>query len=369
MARLLSILLAGAVILAAGMYLTKYFFRGDFSPPAVAEGVGVVAEGLDIPWDFAFLPDGSLLVTEREGRLVEVGGAGAMRDVPLSGVRARGEGGLLGIVLHPDFRENHLLYLYMTTALASGTENRVVRFAYQGGVLSDERVIIEGIPGALYHDGGRIDFGPDGMLYITTGDAGVGANAQDTNSLAGKILRLNDDGSIPADNPFGNAVYSYGHRNPQGIAWDSAGRLWETEHGPTGERGRCCHDEVNVIVKGGNYGWPTRTGDETADGMVPPKVHSNTDTWAPASVAVWEDIEDRIFFGGLRGEALYETRLVGTSHEVVEYFKGAYGRIRTVRVGPDGFLYLTTSNRDGRGEPAAEDDRILRIDPKQLPDI
>ncbi len=253
----------------------------------------------------------------------------------------------------------------MTAPGASGeTENRVERYRFENGALTDEKLIIGGIPGATYHDGGRIAFGPDGYLYITTGDATRGAIAQDKNSLGGKILRLKDDGSIPSDNPFGTAVYTYGHRNPQGLAWDASGQLWETEHGPTGEAGRCCHDEANLLKAGGNYGWPTIIGDETKTGMQTPAAHSGEATWAPASAAI---VGNKLYWGGLMGKALYEATITGsTLTNVKEHFKGEYGRIRTVIVGPEGYLYLTTSNRDGRGSPTNEDDKIIRVNPAIL---
>jgi glucose/arabinose dehydrogenase len=240
-----------------------------------------------------------------------------------------------------------------------------VRYRYEDGSLAEDKIIISGIPGAVYHDGGRMAFGPDGMLYITTGDATTRDIAQDRASLGGKILRLRDDGSIPADNPFNTAVYSYGHRNPQGLAWDSDGRLWETEHGPTGEQGSCCRDEINLIKPGANYGWPAVSGDGAKTGMVSPALHSGVaTTWAPASAAI---IKSSLFFGGLIGEALYEAVLSGERVlELKVHFKGEFGRIRTVRAGKDGMLYLTTSNTDGRGNPADGDDKIIRINPDML---
>lgn len=322
--------------------------------------VEVVAAELDIPWDIAFLPDGTALVTERSGSVVHLESG---RAFPISGIAHVGEAGLLGIALHPDFAENTFVYLYETTDRGDALENRVIRYTYTGDELVFDRVIYSGIPGARYHDGGRIAFGPDRMLYITVGDAGDAARAQDPDTLHGTILRLNDDGTVPEDNPFGTSVYSYGHRNPQGLAWDAAGRLWSTEHGRSGVRSGL--DEINLIVPGGNYGWPQSEGDTVLPGTIAPALHSTADvTWAPASAHYHNG---SLFFGGLRGETLYEAVLDG--EEVValrEHIVGEFGRIRTVQIGPDGFLYITTSNRDGRGSPAAEDDRIIRIDPASL---
>jgi len=325
----------------------------------------VIAENLSIPWDIAFLPDGDMLVTERGGKLLRVGMDGSKREITTNrAVRQSGESGLLGVVLHPRFVENGFLYLYFTAPGADGeTVNQVERHRFDGERLSERKLIVGGIPGAIYHDGGRMEFGPDGMLYVTTGDATRENIAQDLDSLGGKILRMNDDGSIPEGNPFGTLVYSYGHRNPQGIAWDSAGRLWETEHGRSGVVTGM--DEVNLIKPGLNYGWPDIEGDETKAKMEKPKRHSGAnDTWAPASAAI---VGDRLYFGGLRGEALYEATLSGENvTALVEHFKGEFGRIRTVRVGPDGMLYLTTSNHDGRGSPVENDDRIIRVNPAML---
>ncbi|MEK7085097.1 MAG: PQQ-dependent sugar dehydrogenase, partial [Patescibacteria group bacterium] len=217
-------------------------------PPAPAPAVSVAAENLEIPWDIAFLPDGNMLVSERPGRLSLIYKNGKRNVIFEGSAQHTGEGGLLGMTLHPDFKNNHFIYLYLTVlreaappspdlpagARGGRNENRVERWRLENGKLTDKKLIIEKIPGAPYHDGGRIEFGPDGYLYIATGDATQGKLAQDKNSLAGKILRLKADGAIPPDNPFGNAVYSYGHRNPQGLAWDQEGRLWSTEHGRSG---------------------------------------------------------------------------------------------------------------------------------------
>ncbi len=322
-----------------------------------------VSQGLVIPWDVAFLPDGDMLVTERTGTLKRIGEHPASMAVP--NVYTGGEGGLMGIALHPDFAQNEQVYLYYTTN-EGGRKNRVDRFRLDGDQLVFDRVIIEDIPGAQYHDGGQIDFGPDGKLYVATGDASSPDSAQDRNSLAGKILRVNDDGSIPTDNPFGNAVWSYGHRNPQGLAWDDQGRLYAAEHGPTGEFGLCCRDEINRIVKGGNYGWPVVSGNTAREGMIAPIATSGgSTTWAPSGLAF---ANGRLYFSGLRASTLYEIplRSDGTADGLNAHFSGTYGRLRAVVVGPDGDLYLTTSNRDGRGSAKTGDDKIVRVYPDFL---
>ena len=347
------------------------------NPPGDTPAVSVVAENLEIPWDIAFLPDGKMLVSERPGRLLLMDKDGRRKNIFEGDAKHTGEGGLLGITLHPNFAENYFVYLYLTILRQTGpaspdvplvsrggrTENRVERWRLENDKLADKTLIIEKIPGAPYHDGGRIEFGPDGFLYIATGDATNGKLAQDKNSLAGKILRLKDDGRGPADNPFKTAVYSYGHRNPPGLAGDREGRLWSTEHGRSGVlSGR---DELNLIRAGGNSGWPTIQGDETKAGMISSVLHSGPNkTWAPASLAY---LNKKLYFGGLRGEALYEATIEGEKvTNFKEHFFEEFGRVRSVRVGPDGMLYLTTSNRDDRGTPKAGDDKIIKIDPKKL---
>jgi glucose/arabinose dehydrogenase len=305
-----------------------------------------------------------MLITERKGTIIHLKADGSRASIKLPRPAPKGEGGLLGIVLHPDFKQNRYLYIYMTTAEGStGTKNAVFRYVFSNGLLENEKTIISNIPGALYHDGGRLEFGPDDLLYITTGDSQSPDIAQDLASLGGKILRLTDEGSIPAGNPFNTAVYSYGHRNPQGLAWDTQGNLWSTEHGRSGVTSG--YDELNLIKPGGNYGWPTIEGPASKQGMISPVIQSGADdTWAPASLVY---LNGKLYFGGLRGESLYEATVAnGTASNLKEYFNQEFGRIRTVRVGPDGMLYLTTSNRDGRGTPKAGDDKVIRVNPKLL---
>lgn len=337
----------------------------------------IVAQGLDTPWAIAFLPSGDMLVTERKGSVSLVDKSGKVSEVvQISTVKEIGEGGLLGIALHPKYSENNLVYLYYTySADGDNTQNRVVSMKYQNGTLSDEKILLDKIPGASNHNGGRIKFGPDNYLYITTGDAQEPSHAQDKMSDAGKILRINpetgegvsgnlDKQSLPPSE-INSQVYSYGHRNPQGIAWDKAGNLWETEHGPSGSGMGTGNDEVNLIEVGKNYGWPEIQGDQTRDGMVTPLKNSTPAVaWAPGDIAV---VGDTLYFGGLRGQALYRAKIDnGRVRTVDELLKGSYGRIREVIVGPDNMLYITTSNRDGRGVAGANDDRIIRINPSKI---
>lgn len=331
-------------------------------PTPTPELISTAVQNLQTPWEITFLPDGRLLITERSGSLVLID-ADSER-IPIVGVLEQGESGLLGLALHPEFDQNGLLYLYMSYQGAGSPLNRVERYQFDGKVLSDRMVIIDLIPGDVNHDGGRIEFGPDGLLYITTGDASYGPNAQDINSLAGKILRLHDDGTIPADNPFGNAVYSYGHRNPQGLAWDEQGQLWSTEHGPSGLGSG--YDELNLIEIGGNYGWPDIQGDQTRVGMISPRLQSGgNETWAPGDLEIVDGVA---YFTGLRGSTLYSVPLNDIRPETLQrHFASEYGRLRALRLGSDGLLYVGTSNRDGRGSIRAGDDKIFRIDPKQLP--
>ncbi len=318
----------------------------------------VLAEDLDVPWEVVVLDEDRYLLTERTGGLllIEDGETHVIEQFDDLDEPFLGEGGLLGIALHPDFEENQELYVYQTVDRDS-VENTVRRFEvdFDERELHNETTIIDNIPSDRIHNGGRIAFGPDGHLYITTGDAAEADLAQDTDSLAGKILRLEADGSVPDDNPFGNEVYSYGHRNAQGMTWDDEGRLWATEHGPTAQ------DELNVVDAGQNYGWPTITGDETHPEMESPAFHSGQhETWAPAGATY---VDGSVFFAGLRGERLYEAGVVdGEVTSFVAHFGGDFGRLRAVTVGPsEEYLYLTTSNADGRGDEGPTDDRLIRV--------
>ncbi len=368
MSKKIIVIIIGIVIFFTGGYILRdiiyplFFFsqkssevlKGTRIIDVPEDMIKIVAEELEIPWEMEFLPGGDMLITERPGRLVLIGREKYI--IPIDNVRHIGEGGLMGMALHPQFEENHWLYLYMTTDTERGLENRVERYLFTEGVIYDREIILDGIPGSRFHNGGRIAFGPDGYLYITTGDAQNPELAQDIKSLAGKILRVRDDGSVPEDNPFDNEIYSLGHRNPQGIVWDDEGRLWSTEHGPT------ARDEINLIRAGGNYGWPIITGSEQKEEMETPIINSGKDyTWAPAGIVY---LNKRIFFGGLRGQALYE--FMPDQKIIRDHFKQEFGRIRIVKVGPDGYLYIGTSNMDGRIIPNAKDDKIIRLDVQSL---
>lgn len=325
---------------------------------ATDSSLETLASGLDTPWEIEPLPDGTLLVTERPGTLRAVSAEQELATpIEVPDVAETGEGGLLGLALHPDYPSNGFIYIYHTSE-ESGS-NRIVRYQFDGRSLVDASIILDDIPAGPVHNGGRLAFGPDRLLYVTTGDAGDDDTAQDTDSLAGKILRLNDDGSVPSGNPFGNAVYAYGFRNPQGITWDDAGGLWAIDHGRSGAQSG--YDEINYVEAGGNYGWPVIQGYETQAGMRAPILNSGpTVTWAPADLAHQDGV---LYMTGLRGQALYQVPVIspGSLGSVTEHLKGRFGRLRAITFSNEGDVaYLSTSNRDGRGNPVEGDDRILR---------
>jgi len=347
----------------------------------VAFHAETVLENLMIPWSLAFAPDGRMFFTERVGR-INVVASGGSKPTPFSELPAEnvGEGGLLGLALSPEFETDRFVYVYHTYRDGADLRNRVVRFMDQNGRGTDSQVIVDGIPGASIHDGGRIRFGPDGKLYIGTGDSANGPLAQNLQSLAGKILRVNPDGSIPSDNPFPQSpIYSYGHRNVQGFDWHPVnGKMCETEHGPTGEQGRFANDEVNQIDAGGNYGWPFAICKPNDPRFVDPVFCTgDNETWAPSGCSFYRlgeasaenllnDWKYSFFIATLRGEHLHrflfnsQTGAIEGSEKLLE---GSFGRLRDVVQGPDGLLYILTSNRDGRGSPTPNDDRIIRLRP------
>ena len=432
----------------------------------------IIATGLDVPWGMDLLPDGQLLVAERSGRITRIDpSTGKQTELARRPALDQGEGGLLGLVLDPEFggsgsgagsggagsgagsgsggagsgagsgggsggsggvgsgsgagsggnKSSPYPYLYLYETTAEG--NQIVRMRLEGDALREDRVLLTGIPKARYHNGGVIRFGPDGYLYAGTGDGREPFSAQDPNSLGGKVLRMTRDGEAVGGAGVGNGsapggrngsgngsapggrngsgsgsapggtsgngsapggtsgeaaasspaspaslVYSLGHRNIQGLAWDADGNLYATEHGPSGEiNGWCCHDEVNRIVQGGNYGWPHVIGDQTRGGCIQPLAHSGEDTWAPGGCGVlsgsgWEQLEGHLITAGLRGQhlRLFDLKTGKTS---AIWFQDRLGRLRNVLVGPDGSVYFCSSNRDGRGRPQDGDDKIYRVKP------
>lgn len=357
---------------------------GQNAAGATSDGVKfrveTVVRGLEVPWSIVFAPDGRMIFTERPGR-VRVVERGRLRPEPLSVIAdavANEESGLMGLTLHPRYAENKFLYLaYAYRGDGRDQLIRVARFRDTGSALADQKLIIEGIPAAKYHAGTRMAFGPDAKLYVTTGDATDRNLAQRFDSLAGKTLRLNDDGTVPPDNPFVNQkgarpeIYTLGHRNAQGLDFQpGTGLMFQTEHGPSGFDGPGGGDEVNVVERGKNYGWPTIHHTQTSAGLESPLLEY-TPAVAPASGAFYDGgagandfpkFRGNFFFGNLRGECLIRVVLDGrrvVSQE--KLFEKTYGRIRDVAEGPDGALYFSTSNRDGRGRPAQDDDRILRL--------
>lgn len=349
-----------------------------------------VVRGLEVPWDMAWDHTGRMLVTERPGRVRAVV-EGKLLDKPLYTVpnikAGRGEIGLMGICLHPDFKTNGYLYIAhgYRAADGSGEDVRVVRLVEKDGQVTLDKVIMQTPPAGPNHAGCAVRFGPDKKLYITTGEGFKGQLAQDMTSLAGKTLRLNDDGTVPADNPFTGPehkakgvrpeIYSFGNRNGQGLDWQPGSNLlWEAEHGPSGENGWSGHDEVNIIRPGADYGWPTIYGAQKADGKQTP-VHFWERAVAPVALCFYTGDKLPAFkgsmfvaaLGGLRRDAepgLFRFVIEGERIKSVERIVTDFGRVRGVANGPDGHLYFSTSNRDGRGRAREGDDKIYRLVPK-----
>ena len=307
-----------------------------------------------MPWAIAFLPDGDALVTERDSaRLLRVTPHGQVRTVgTVPGVEPFGEGGLLGVAVSPSFGQDRLVYLYFSTA----ADNRIIRFRYSDSGIGSLETVVTGIPRASIHNGGRLAFGPDGMLWASTGEHAEPGISQDRTSLGGKILRMTPDGRPAPGNPFGTLVWTYGHRNVQGMAWDDAGRMYATELGQNR------FDEINRIQKGHNYGWPVVEGAGGGGTYTDPELTWPTDQASPSGAAI---AAGSLWVAALRGERLWQIPLdrTGALGTPVAHFTGDYGRLRAVARAPDGTLWFTTSNRDGRGNPRPDDDRILVIRP------
>lgn len=359
--RLATLTLAGVVALAG---CTSDEASPRTTEPASTETTSIevadgtdIATGLDVPWEAAFLPDGSALVTLRdEGRVVRVrSGADPIDLGEIPGVVAQGEGGLLGAAVSPTFEQDQRVYFY----LSAERDNRVVRARLDDDRISGVEPILTGIPKGNIHNGGRIAFGPDNELYVATGDAGDTSRSQDRDDLAGKILRITPDGEAAPGNPFDSPIWSWGHRNVQGLAWSEDGTMWASEFGQ-GD-----WDELNRIEPGDNYGWPQVEGEGGEPDFTDPEVVWATGDASPSGIAVGSD--GAIYIAALRGESVWRVPVTGSGDDVrtgtpERIWQGRYGRIRDVSAAPDGTLWVVTSNTF-RGTPRDGDDRIVVLRP------
>lgn len=351
---------------------------GGSQPPNAELTAEVVATGLDTVWELVWGPDGFIWMTERGGKVSRIDPeTGTVSVVGQVDVEEIGEGGLMGLALHPDFPSEPWVYLAHTYAGQLGIRNRVIRARYDGAALGTPEVLLADIPGSSIHNGARLVVGPDRLLYMTTGDASDAQIAQNRDALAGKVLRLTLDGQPAPGNPFGTRTWSYGHRNPQGMTFTPDGSLYITEHGPAD------NDEVNRIEAGGNYGWPAvhgrcdgdigpaETAFCSANAVVEP-LATWTPTIAPAGLAYYDAtlipaFRGSLLFATLKDATLYRLTLSGDGRSVEateRLLVREYGRLRAVLVAPDGTIYLGTSNRDGRGTPMSTDDRVIRVRPR-----
>ncbi|ARI79100.1 quinoprotein glucose dehydrogenase [Halobacillus mangrovi] len=317
------------------------------------EGITVLVGNLNSPWDIEVSQD-TFYISERDGSIASWTEGGSLERVAVETekeITQIGEGGLLGLKLTPEFEENQQAYAYHTYEEGQEVYNRVILIEKKEEQWEEVSVVLEEIPGAQFHNGGRLELAPDGSLFVTTGDALNQSLAQNLESLAGKILRMNPDGSVPEDNPYKDSyVFSYGHRNPQGLAWTENGKLYASEHGPDNK------DEINILQPGRNYGWPLIVGDEEGEDMITPLYQTGNDTWAPSGIAVFRK---KLYIAALRGTAVRTLSLEGDNPEVVT---DQFGRVRDVEVENDS-LYFITNNTDGRGMPDEEDDRLVRYSP------
>ncbi|GAB3434297.1 PQQ-dependent sugar dehydrogenase [Flindersiella endophytica] len=341
-----------AVAVTAVAFVAATVDTASAAVPPTPTVASTITTGLDVPWGLAFLPDGSALVSERNSAQVKsIATNGTVTTIgTVPGVVPGGEGGLLGIAVAPTFTTDRFVYAYFTAA----GDNRIVRMPYDT-TLGQPQVIFSGIPKATIHNGGRLAFGPDGMLYASTGDANISSNSQNPNSPGGKILRLTPAGQPAPGNPTaGNPMYSMGHRNVQGLAWDGEGRLWASEFGQN------TWDELNLIQAGRNYGWPTVEGQAGNPNFVDPVAQWTTAEASPSGIAF---AQNTIWMAALRGTRLWGIPIANGQRDgdPIAFFNGTYGRLRNVATAPDGSLWLVTNNTDGRGTPRAGDDRILRL--------
>ena len=352
--------IAPSVPIFAGMMIIMAWPAGGWAQtyPDLGIATETILDNLDVPWDVQFAPGDIAFITTRGGT------AYAYHDDMLRSILdinvGGGEGGMLGIAVHPEYEDNQMVYVYHTDL---ELDNIVIRYTYQNNQLIFYDAVIQDIPAAQYHNGGRIAYGPDGKLYVATGDAGDASLSRDVSSLAGKILRIEPDGTVPDDNPFGDSpVYAYGLRNSQGITWSGEGTMFVTDHGPSGFFDRA-HDEINLIVPGGDYGWPESIGERVTPGTVGPYIESGDVTWAPSDILYVHDSMIPQWNGALIYTALFGEHL-GVIYEDKsrqEILNGEFGRIRALSQHPDGSVYMLTTNTDGRGSPTGADDRLVRI--------
>jgi aldose sugar dehydrogenase len=328
--------------------------------------IEVFVKNLQIPWGMAFLPNGDFLFCERNGQINLKKKDSDDYDLIMFRSVQVYEGGLLGLAIDPDFENNGYIFIYETVV----GQNQVVRLKFENGILSQDQVILSGIPAANNHDGGALRFGPDGFLYLGTGDAVMPNLAQDTASLAGKILRMDRNGNVPAGNPFNNFVWSYGHRNVQGFDWNEQGKMMATEHGPTGEFGWCCNDEINLIEPGKNYGWPITYGGMETDSLTPSIYCTGSDVLAPSGCVFikgkeWGSWEDDFILAALRGTRLSHFDVDAGGNSVAfrqDTLTGIFQRLRNIIQAPDGSLLFSSSNVGTVSPPPLTgDDKIYRM--------